>query len=292
MKICAIILTKNEELHIERAIRSVINVVGQVLIIDSFSSDRTVDIAEKFDVLIQQNEFINHAAQLNFGIDQARKMNFNWILRLDADEFLDETLQNEIKRLGHSKTTHAAFLLKRQITFMRVPINYGGINPVKVNRLFDASLSYCEQRWMDEHIISKGTLGELSGNLIDDSLKPIDAWIAKHVAYSSKEAVEILLQDRRVDFDLPGGVAGIKRLVKLYLYNRLPRFMRAKLYYYFRMYIRFGILDTPLARQFHFFQAYWYRSLVDLKVNEVQLYRKKCNCSLEQAIFDVLRLKV
>jgi len=292
MSICAIILTYNEEIHIARAIGSISAVVDKIIIIDSHSSDRTAVIATDMGASVVCNDFVNHASQLNFGIEHAKNLGFDWIFRLDADEFIDENLQREINRIRTSRTDYTAFTVNRYMTFMGDMVRYGGLFPVKVVRLFKATVSHCEQRWMDEHIITSGRIGKLDGQLIDDSLKSMTWWTQKHNDYASREAIELLLQTNRGKSVELHGQAKIKRMIKLYLYNQLPKFLRARLYYWYRMYLKLGILDKRKARKFHFFQAYWYRSLVDLKVHEVKNFQKREKCSLEVAIFKKLGIQI
>ena len=83
MKITALIITKNEEIHIERCIDNLKNLVNDILIIDSFSSDKTIEIAQKLNIRIIQNTFINHAKQFNFGLSQLPD-DTKWVLKVDA----------------------------------------------------------------------------------------------------------------------------------------------------------------------------------------------------------------
>ena len=89
--ITAIILTYNEEKHIERCLLSIKEVVKRIVIIDSFSIDRTLEIAKKYNIEILQNKWINYSKQLNWGIENAN-VETDWILRIDSDESVTKNL--------------------------------------------------------------------------------------------------------------------------------------------------------------------------------------------------------
>jgi len=96
--ISILILTYNEEIHIERCINSVKAIASQIIIIDSFSTDKTVAIAEKMGAIVLQNKWENnHAKQLNWGLKNA-PLTCDWILRIDADEILTPELAQEIEQ--------------------------------------------------------------------------------------------------------------------------------------------------------------------------------------------------
>ena len=96
MNITALIITKNEEIHIERCINNIKKLVSDVLIIDSFSNDNTIEIVKKLNIKFTQNKFINHAKQFNFGLSQLSQ-DTDWVLKIDADEILTSSLIAEIK---------------------------------------------------------------------------------------------------------------------------------------------------------------------------------------------------
>ena len=96
LDITVIILTFNEEIHIERCIRSVQSLARNIFVVDSFSTDRTVEIAESLGAKAVQHEFINHAQQFQWALDHL-PIGTEWIMRLDADEYLTQELVQEIQ---------------------------------------------------------------------------------------------------------------------------------------------------------------------------------------------------
>ena len=96
LDITVIILTFNEEMHIERCIRSVQFIARQIFIVDSFSTDRTVEIAKSIGAEVWQHEFINQAQQLQWALDNL-PIDTQWVMRLDADEYVTSQLAGEIR---------------------------------------------------------------------------------------------------------------------------------------------------------------------------------------------------
>jgi len=93
MKLSAAIITYNEELNIERCLKSLQGVADEIVVVDSFSKDRTEEICRAYNTVFIQNPFGGHIQQKNFAIDQTTG---DWVLSLDADEALDETLMQSI----------------------------------------------------------------------------------------------------------------------------------------------------------------------------------------------------
>ena len=99
--ITAIILTYNEEMHIERCILSIKDIVKRIVVIDSFSTDNTLNIVKKYNIEVFQKEYISFSDKINWSLKNAN-IKTNWVLRLDADEIMTKALAKEIvENLGH-----------------------------------------------------------------------------------------------------------------------------------------------------------------------------------------------
>lgn len=292
MTLAIIILTRNEEIHIERCLSNIMPYSDQITVVDSYSTDDTERIVKRFGVKFIQNQFVNHAQQFNFALTQISK-DAEWILRIDADEILSPELGESIRKVVTKNSTYDAFSIKRRMTFGGKKIRYGGLFPVEVVRLFRNGYGLCEHRWMDEHIITRGSVGLLNGELIDDSLKNLTSWIAKHNWYSNREAFEILRSNGKIysaDLRLNRSVY-IKRLIKERVYSRLPIIPKVSLYFFYRYIIRLGFLDGAEGFAFHFLQGFWYRFLVESKVQEVKKYMQESGINLSDAVEKVLEIK-
>ena len=297
MKIAAIILTLDEELHIQRCINSISDCVDEVFVVDSGSVDKTVDLAKKNNCTILVNDFSNQAQQFNWALGQL-PASFDWVFRLDADEYLDETAKNEIKVLREQSALPDdvdGFSFLRSMYFMGDLVKRGCVGGNLVLRLFKRSRGRCEHRWMDEHIVVKGRVRKLSGRIYDNNLKSLSFWLEKHNKYASREAVEMLnikyhfLPDTMTKkHESKGHVAGFKRFLKQSIYSNLPSAFRAAFYFLYRYILSLGVLDTRGGRAFHVLQGFWYRYLVDKKVAEVLQYRKQKDCDIKIAIAEKL----
>ena len=298
MKIVAIILTYNEQLHLARCINSVKKVTEDIIIIDSYSNDKTLDIAKSHGVTVIQHKWINYSTQFNWGLAQLEKET-DWVLRIDADEYMTDELVSEInKTLPSIESSVKGIFFSRRMTFQSVPIKHGGIFPINVIRLFKYGYGQCENRWMDEHIIVSGKKIKIKGELIDDNLNSLTWWINKHNNYAGREAVDLLnLKYKFMLNDLKGELniynqASLKRWIKENIYFNLPSGFRAFSYFVYRYLIRLGFLDGKVGLDFHFLQGFWYRYLVDAKVIEVIKYMRFENVNIKRAIKDVLNINI
>ena len=198
LPISVIILTHNEELNIENCLKSVTDWANEVIIVDSFSTDKTREIARKYTNKIAEHTFVNQAQQFNWALDNLEIKN-DWILRLDADEYLTEELKREVAALFSNIMTSDVinfevngFYIKRRVYFMGRWIKYGGYYPTWILRFFRKGKARSEQRQMDEHIVlSEGAAGKFKNDFIDDNKKDLSWWINKHNNYASREAEEI-----------------------------------------------------------------------------------------------------
>lgn len=275
--ISAIILTYNEDKHIERCIRSLLPIVKQVFIVDSYSSDNTVAVAEKLGAKVFQNPFVNQAAQFQWGIDHC-PIETEWVMRMDADEYLEQPLIDEIiRRFPHLSDDVSGIALKRKHHFLGRWIKHGDRYPLVLLRIWRTGQAHIEQRWMDEHIVlDSGKSVVFEGDFVDDNLNTVEWFIEKHNRYASREMLDILnkkhhlfVSDETIN-ESEGGQAKLKRFVKEQLYNRLPIFVRPTLYFLYRYFLRLGFLDGKEGFAYHFMQGFWYRCLVDLKVLEAE----------------------
>lgn len=273
--VSVVILTLNEEKHIERCIVSAFQVAQQVFVVDSFSTDQTVAIAQSHGALVLQHKFTNHAAQLLWAFENL-PINTQWLMRVDADELISPALAREmLAKLSTIGPGTTGLLLYRRVCFEGKIIRYGGVSHW-VLRMWRNGAAEIEQRWMDEHIALKhGHAARLRGEYFDDNLNGISWWTAKHNGYATREAIDLL--NRKYSF-LPATTDSILlsrqaryiRWLKENFYVYLPLGTRAFLYFSYRMIIRLGVLDGRGGFVFHFLQGFWYRFLVDVKVWEVE----------------------
>ena len=297
MTITAIILTFNESIHLERCILSVKNVVDRILVVDSYSKDNTKEIALRHSVEYYEHSFVNHSEQFKWALSLLNE-NTEWILRIDADEYLSHDLIQEIRsKLPEVGTKIKGIYIPRSIIFQGRLIKYGGVYSKLIIRLFRFGYGTSDNRWMDEHIVVNGKTMNFRSQIIDNNLQPLTWWINKHNGYSSKEAFQIfkdnnisITNNKPSSFFSPRFFYSYNLKRKIYRY--IPLQFRSIVYFFYRYFILLGFLDGSEGFAFHFLQAFWYRYLVDLKYNELTKVSKDNNVDKFKLIQDVLKIKI
>lgn len=279
LDLTVVLITFNEEMHLDRCLASLHGRCKDIFIVDSFSTDKTLEIAANYGAKVLQRKFVNHADQFQWGLDNC-PIETTWVMRLDADEYLEPDLMPEIaEKLASTNESVGGFFIRRKYFFLGNWVRYGAVYPLILMRIWRHGHGRIEQRWMDEHIVLSKNMDsiQLTGHIVDDNLNNTRWWTDKHNKYADREMIEVLLHKHQLtssDFALTANKghkqARIKRFIKEQIYNKLPVFVRPFLYFIYRYFFRLGFLDGVSGFAFHFFQGYWYRSLVDLRVYEAE----------------------
>lgn len=266
--ITAIILTLNEEKNIDKCISSIKKLVKRIVVIDSGSNDDTVKIAKELGADVYYNKFINHSIQFNWGLDNSN-IDTEWILRLDADEFFNEKINDEIEKKIEENKESSGFIVKFETFFLNKKLRFGGVYPFKKLILFKYGLGRVEDREMDERVIlSLGSTSTIKTPAQHHDFKDIETFVKKHLWYAKKEVKSYSLNDsNNTNGDL--GDKGIKSTrKKRKIYYRFPKFFRANLLFIYRYIFRLGFLDGRAGLVYHFLSTYFYRFLVDSYIYE------------------------
>ena len=267
--LCIIILTYNEELNIKKCLKSIKDFADEIIVIDSGSNDKTKDICEEFGIKFIHNKFINQAQQFNWALKSV-EIKSDWIMRLDADEEVSESLSNEIKKNIKDENKINGFYVNRRLIWCDKWIKHGGIYPLWIARIFRKGKAIYEER-TEEHLIIEGKTDKIKGDLIENNLKNrIEFFTLKHLETAKGEVREIfdkkfnknILSDKLINKNR------LNRFFKINLFNKMPLFIRSLIYFIYRYIFRFGFLDGKAGFTFHFFQAFWYRMFIDMLVSE------------------------
>lgn len=271
-----IILTKNEQKHIRRCLENVLPIAREIIVIDCFSTDETAGICSSYDrVRVIQHEWPGtQAAQLNWALDHVQ-INTEWVLRLDADEYLPEDAKIHLQHILPSMeqdVSALSLLLRRH--FLGKPIKHG-LPPIRLVRIFRKGKARSEVRAMDEHmVIQEGRVWDLDAQFVDDNLNNLSWWTGKHVGYAIREAAQLLDQEYGLSSpqEQSGSLSGqtLKKRAMKRTYARLPLFWRGFAYFCYRYILRLGFLDGREGFLWHFLQGWWYRTLVDAKIMEIK----------------------
>lgn len=270
----AIVLTFDEALHIERCLASLAPVCQRICVVDSYSRDATVSLARALGAEVFEHPFVNQSDQFNWALDHCH-LTTEWVLRLDADEYLEPALVAELReQLPLLPADVHGVLMARRYFFMGRWVRHGGLHPLYHLRAWRTGSARIERRWMDEHaVLERGRAVRFAGTFVDDNLRDLAWWSEKHVRYATREAVQVMLERPAVvatEGQRVGGQAGLKRWIKQRLYNKLPLGVGPLLLLGYRLFVRLGLLDGPTGVAFHVLQAFWYRLLVDLRRLELQ----------------------
>lgn len=267
----AIVLTYNEEINLPACLQSLSGLHCELFVVDSGSTDRTLEIARAGGAKIAEHPFENYAAQRNWA-QQNLPIRTGWVLHLDADERLTPALVNEINgKMLEPAIAVDGFLLRKRTIFMGRWIRHGGHYPSYHLRLFRKDRGACEDRLYDQHFVVDGATAALQGDYLDVVSSNIQTWTVRHARWARLEAQEMMapsLAGQRVKADPMGNSIQRKRWLREGVYGRAPLFIRPFLYGLYRYIFRFGFLDGIEGLIFHFLQGCWYRFLIDCEIWE------------------------
>ena len=144
-----LVLTKNEEKNLGTCLKSVEGLADEVIIVDSFSTDTTKDIAKMYGARFYEHAFENQADQVNWALGNL-DIKGDWILRLDADEYLTPELSKEIREtLQNTSEEITGYEMKRRVYFLGKWVRHGGYYPTWHLRLWQKGRGVDEEREVD-----------------------------------------------------------------------------------------------------------------------------------------------
>jgi glycosyltransferase involved in cell wall biosynthesis len=276
--IAVVILAFNESIHLPRALDTIRPCAREIFIIDSYSTDNTVDLAKTGGAVVLQHPFQNYARQFEWALENA-PITADWVMRLDADEIIEADLAEEIiAKLPTLPSDVTGINLNRKTIFQGRFIRHGGRFPLTLLRIWRRGKARIEDRWMDEHMyLTEGRTVTFSGGFADHNLYDLTFFTAKHNSYASREALDALNQRLHL-FEPQLALASastakqarIKRFLKESVYNRLPFEISATLFFVYRYVFQLGFLDGRPGLIYHVLQCFWYRFLVGAKLRELE----------------------
>ena len=279
-----VILTYNEERHIVRSLSSIAGLGAKIVVVDSYSTDRTVELARSLGAEVFQNTFVNQSVQFQWALDTCG-ITTPWVMRLDADEVIEPDLAETIlRRLPKLGPDVVGVNLNRKHIFMDRWIRYGGRYPLLLLRIWRTGQGRVENRWMDEHVVVwGGTTVTFEGGFADHNLNDLTYFTDKHNKYATREAVEVLNQKyglfapaSALTRDASSRQAAVKRWIKERVYNWVPYWLGPGGYFLYRYFVQLGFLDGRAGLIYHFLQGCWYRFLVAAKVIEYDTVLAGC----------------
>lgn len=266
-----IVLSKNEEINIKDCIESTRGFAKRVVVVDSGSNDRTVEIAKELGADVYVHPFENYARQFNWGIDNT-DITTKWTFRLDADERLTPALCKELSMLmkEHDSDDVNGITMEAYLVFMGRVMKHGGAQKRKL-MLFKTGIGRVEDRKMDEHtILSSGTAVACKEKFIHHDFKDMTFWINKLNWYATREMQDYFdyINGKDANIDSEDKEIGKVRSKKFGLYYKFPLFIRCWLVFMYVYIFQLGFLDGKEGFIYHWTYNRWYRTLVDCKIYE------------------------
>ncbi len=274
MTLSVVLLSFNSQSTLGATLASARLVSDDIHVVDSGSTDKTLEIAAGAGAHVVQHPFENYGRQRNWAIDNL-PLKYGWQLHLDADERLTPELAQRINALqvGFPAGTDGYFI-PRLTYFLGRPIRHGGMYPIWHMRLFRSGKGRCEDRKYDQHFRCDGPAAQIDAAMIDDVRMSLSEWTQRHNRWADAEADELL--DPSEAGVIAGRFAGDPVERKRALrggYNRAPLFLRALGLFFYRYVLRGGFLDGMPGLIFFVLQTFWFRFLVDAKIYERRMKR-------------------
>jgi glycosyltransferase involved in cell wall biosynthesis len=277
MNLAVILLTWNEEENLPRCLESLVSLDCPTFVVDSGSTDETLDIARRYRARCFHNAFHTHTEQWSWALDNL-PLESEWVLCLDSDQSLTPELADELKALfsaGIAADVDGFYVTRRQI-FRGRWIRHGGYYPKRLLKIFRREkVLFDRTDLVDHHFYVPGRTVILNNDIVEDNRKEDDImfWVEKHTRYAGLIATE---EYRRRNGAPPAPVRAAllggpdqRGLALRAWWRSLPLFVRPTLYFFYRYLGRGGWRDGKQGFLFHFLHAYWFRVLIDAKLDEM-----------------------
>lgn len=283
-----IILTYNEESNIRQCLDSMQGITDNLLVVDSGSTDATLDILAQYRVKVISHPFENYSKQRNWA--QANNpFQTEWVFHVDAGEQFSPALKDWMQKEFDPKSEFDGYLFCRRMIFLNRWIKHGGQYPIYHMRLFRADKGKCEEKVYDQHFVLNGRKSVLKKgiDLIDQVAPDLRTFTAGHNKWAIMEAAETLMSKEArgdVDAKIAGNPIEKRRWLKNNVFQKMPLFLRSFLYFNYRYFIQLGFLDGKEGLVCHFLQGFWFRFIIDATILELQNKMEKENVSLGEAL--------
>lgn len=280
--VSVIILTYNEEVNIRACLESAKDLTDEIFIVDSFSTDRTLEIAREYTEKIYQNAWVHWAHQRNWALDNL-PLNTDWVLFLDADERLTPELCQEIAETlaGKDNPLVQGYYIKRNFYFLGRWLKHGGYKADYILRLLKKTQARSVGSGAREYVTITGEIGRLQSPMLHEDKKELSFWIDKHNKLATLESQELLRWDNKKDLTNKAPATqkrkiehGFKIWLREKVWVRMPLFIRPLFYFVYRYIVQLGFLDGKEGLIYCFLHGLWYPFLVDAKYLELKATKR------------------
>ncbi|MCS6296460.1 MAG: glycosyltransferase family 2 protein [Nitrospira sp.] len=272
-----IVLTFNEEGNVGPCLETIVHWAQEVFVVDSGSTDRTLDIVSTYGAKVLTHPFQNYSHQRNWAQNNV-PLSHEWVFHIDADERVSPELVDKLRELfserSHAAQDYAGFMVRRKIIFFGKPMIHGGLYPTYHCRIFRRQSGRCEDREYDQHFLVDGRTSLIEADLLELTATSLFSWTARHNKWAQMEARELKGHGRDASVAVQGKLHGSpierRRWLRSSLYAKTPMFFRAFLYFITRYLFRGGFLDGTPGLIYHVLQGFWFRFYVDACCYELQ----------------------
>ena len=273
VNVSVVVLTHMEEANIASCLRSVAGWADDIHVVDSGSSDRTLEIAEQFAHHVHRHAYVDHTTQIQYVLNEV-PLRHDWLLLLDADHVVTRELQQSIDSMLLTERSGIDLYYFPQVYVfqgqeIRSLKKWGRLIKHKNVKVEGGEL-------VDFRYLSKGPIGYLHGHVIEHNLKEndLDFWIDKHQKFASRMAIEeVLRRSGALRWSIRPKLLGNPDERLVWMKNRwyaLPLFVRPFIYFGYRYFWKLGFLEGKTGFVFHFLQAFWFRMVVDVKLADLE----------------------
>lgn len=274
VRLSAFVLTRNEEHNLDACLQSLADWCADIHIVDSFSTDRTLEIARKYTPKIHLRAFDGHTKQRSWALKNLPFEN-EWVIALDADHRVTPELRDElILTFAESPKNVDGFYVKRRQIFRGRWLRFGGYYPKYMMKVFRHADAFLDDNEFDYRFYVKGKTAKLQHDIIESNENEwhISFFVEKHNKFASELASEELKRRSGVGYLVPAtplGTSDQRTLWLKILWLRLPLYLRPFLLFSYRYFLRLGFLDGKQGFIFYLLQSFWFRLLVDIRIEEM-----------------------
>lgn len=273
-----IILTHNEVLNLQRLLDSISGLNATTYVVDSGSTDDTLNICKANQIQVMQHPFSNHPKQWDVAL-HAFDIKTPWIIALDADQTISNELFSQLQQFKNDdyQAINGIYFNRKHI-FRGQWIKHGGYFPKYLLKMFRTELGYSDLQELSDHrfqVPGRTTIWK-KAYLKEENLKDhnLEFWIDKHNTYSNLFARQHLEQSLRQDKSIQlkhlfMGVPNDRNACLKAIWLKLPLYLRPCLYFSYRFIFQLGFLDGKTGITYHFLQGFWFRLIIDIKIEEL-----------------------
>lgn len=272
-KITAVVITYNEERNIENCLKS-LTWCDELIIVDSFSNDRTLEIASRYTKNIYQHKWPGFAKQKNYAL---QFVDTDWVLFLDADEYVTKDFESQIRNLINNSNNYVAFFTPRKSSFLGKWLRYTDQWPQYMVRLFKVGCAKWEDREIHEQVEVNGKAGYMSVPIIHNNPKneTLEAFLHDTIRNANYETKERFKRKYGLKKKFSIKNASLRMIIKHFSYY-LP--FKPVLRFVYLYFIRLGFLDGPHGLLWSIYHGFIYEMLVTTKLWEIKI-RNRINQS-------------